>query len=52
VGAALAQVSGHFCKTLANKSRSEALNEAKSKAMEAAYQVKPISQDFQVKPIR
>jgi len=44
----LAQVSGSFCKTLTNKTREEALQEAKSKAVEAAYKAGALRESIRI----
>jgi hypothetical protein len=44
----LAQVSGSFCKTLTNKTREEALQEAKFKATEAAYEAGALRESIRI----
>ncbi len=41
-------MSGSFCKTLANKTREEALQEAKSKAIEAAYEAGALRESIRI----
>ena len=48
VGAALAQVSGSFSKTLTNKTREEALTEAKAMAIDSAYSAGAIRDSIQI----
>ena len=48
VGAALAQVNGSFSKTLTNKTREEALKEAKAMAIDSAYCAGAIRDSIQI----